>query len=99
MTVRYGYTIVLKVCMVIICVVTVLYSYNVDLIVLCGDKRCSVLQVMKGLGKMADLVDEESQQVVGGLWGFMASGIGSVVAGFIGSTPVVIGMTVTSSVD
>jgi hypothetical protein len=47
---------------------------------------------MFGLGKMADLVDEESQQVVGGLWGSMASGIGSVVAGFIGSTPVIIGI-------
>eukprot|EP00658_Telonema_sp_P-2_P004507 TRINITY_DN11681_c0_g1_i2.p1 TRINITY_DN11681_c0_g1~~TRINITY_DN11681_c0_g1_i2.p1 ORF type:complete len:571 (-),score=128.60 TRINITY_DN11681_c0_g1_i2:146-1858(-) len=48
--------------------------------------------VMYGLGKMSDLVDQDTQQVMGGIYGFVGSGIGSVLAGLVGSTPVIIGI-------
>lgn len=54
--------------------------------------------VMHGVAKMADLVDEDNN-VQGGQLGFMSAGVGTVLAGILGSTPVIIGIESASGIS
>jgi AGZA family xanthine/uracil permease-like MFS transporter len=46
--------------------------------------------VMFGLATLAGLADEETGDVPGSVWPFIASGMGTLLAGWIGSTPVIV---------
>jgi adenine/guanine/hypoxanthine permease len=54
--------------------------------------------VMFGVGTLAGIINPATDEVPGSLWAFLASGIGTLVAAWLGSTPIIVCVECASGV-